>query len=115
MKHNLQIDRILFELNKGHHIILSDNESRLNILFSATEAIDKETFNFHRKFSRSFPNILLSPERCKTLNIKTDFCCSLTIDPKWTTNEIYNIAFGNNSNADLKLNGVIEEKTNFSI
>ena len=32
---------------------------------------------------------------------------------KWTTNEIYNIAFGNSSNTDLKLNGIIEEKSKF--
>ena len=111
MKHNLQIDRILFELNRGHYIILSDTENRSDILFSATEAINEKTFNFHKKFSRSFPNILLSPERCETLNIKTDYCCSLTIDSKWTTDEIYNIAFGNSSNTDLKLNGIIEEKS----
>ena len=63
MKHNLQFERILFELNKGNHIILSDNENKYNILFSATETIDENTINFHMKFSNSFPNILLSPER----------------------------------------------------
>ena len=43
MKHNLQFERIIFELNRGYHIILSDNENRCNILFSATEAINQNT------------------------------------------------------------------------
>ena len=80
MKHNLQFERILFELNRGYHIILSDNENRCNILFSATEAINKNTLNFHKKFSKSFPSILLSAERCRKLNIKTDYCCSISIN-----------------------------------
>ena len=71
MKHNLQFERILFELNRGHHIILSDYENRCNILFSATEAINENTLLFHKKFSKSSPSILLSAERCKKLNIKT--------------------------------------------
>ena len=110
MKHNLQLDRILFELNRGNYIILSDNENRSNILFSATETLNENTLNFHKKFSNSFPSILLSPERCKTLNIKTDYCCSLTINLDWTINRIYKLAFGNSSNANLKLDGIIEEK-----
>ena len=111
MKHNLQLDRILFELNRGNSIILSDNENRSNILFSATEKINESALNFHKKFSNSFPNILLSPERCKTLNIKTDYCCSLTINFKWTIDKIFSLAFGNNTNTKFKLNGVIEEKS----
>ena len=111
MKHNLQFERVLFELNRGHHIILSDNENRTNILFSATETINESTLNFHKKFSNSFPCILLSPERCKTLNIKTEHCCSLTINFKWTIDEIYNLAFGNSTNTDLILDGVIEENS----
>ncbi len=111
MKHNLQFERILFELNKGNNIILSDNDNRYNILFTATEAINEDTINFHKNFSKSFPNLLLSPERCKTLNIKTDYCCSIIINSKWTQNQIYNLAFGNNMENNLKLNGVIEEKS----
>ena len=53
----------------------------------------------------------MSPEGCKTLNIKTDNCCSLTINLKWTIEKIYNLAFGNISKNDLELNGVIEEKS----
>merc|ERR1711991_1029258 len=103
-------DRILFELNKGNPLILSDNENKFNILFTATETINESTLNFHKKFSNSFPNILLSPERCKTLNIKTDSCCSLTIDLNWTISRIFDLAFGNCSKTYLKLNGIIEEK-----
>ena len=88
MKHNLQFERILFELNKGNHIILSDNENKYNILFSATETIDENTLNFHMKFSNSFPNILLSPERCQSLNINTNYCCSLTISTELSINRI---------------------------
>ncbi len=111
MKHNLQFERILFELNRGHHIILLDDENRSNILFSAAEAINENTLDFHRKFSKSFPSILLSPERCKTLNIKTDYCCSLSIDFKWSIKKIYNLAFGSSLDKKLKLNGVIEERS----
>ena len=93
MKHNLQFERILFELNRGHQIVLSDNENRSNILFSATENIDENTLNFHKMFSKSFPSILLSAERCKTLNIKTNYCCSITLNLKWTKNKIYELAF----------------------
>ncbi len=111
MKHNLQFERILFELNRGYHIILSDNENRFSILFSATEAMNENTLNFHKKFSKSFPSILLSAERCKTLNIKTDYCCSISINFKWTIKSIFDLAFGNSADNDLKLNGVIEEKS----
>ena len=111
MKHNLQFERILFELNRGHHIILSDHENRCNILFSATETINENTLNFHKKFSKSFPSILLSAERCKKLNIKTDYCCSFSINLEWTLKYIYNLAFGNSLNNKLKLNGVIEENS----
>ena len=111
MKHNLQFERILFELNKGHQIILSDNENRSNILFSATETINEDTLNFHKKLSNSFPSILLSPERCKTLNIKTDYCCSVSLNLEWTINNIYKLAFGTSVDNDLELNGVIEEKS----
>ena len=89
MKHNLQFERILFELNRGNHIIFSDDEKSCDILFSATEAINENTLSFHKNFSKSFPNILLSPERCKTLNIETDYCCSLIINSGWTQNQIY--------------------------
>ncbi len=109
MKHNLQFERILFELNRGYHVILSDDENRCNILFSATEAINDDTLNFHKTFSKSFPSILLSPERCRSLNIETDYCCSLSIDLKWPIHKIYNLAFGSSVNNELKLNGVIEE------
>ena len=111
MKHNLQFERILIELNRGYHIILSDNENRCNILFSATEAMSENTLNFHKKFSKSFPSILLSAERCKTLNIKTDYCCSISIDFEWTKKNILDLAFSKSANNDLKLNGVIEEKS----
>ena len=111
MKHNLQFERILFELNRGYHIILSDNENRCNILFSATEAINEQTLNFHKKFSKSFPSILLSAERCKTLNIKTDYCCSISINFEWTIKSIFDLAFGISPDNDFKLNGVIEEKS----
>ncbi len=111
MKHNLQFERILFELNRGHHIILSDYENRCNILFSATEAIKENTLLFHKKFSKSSPSILLSAERCKKLNIKTDYCCSFSIDFKWTMKNIYNLAFGNIVDNSLDFNGVIEENS----
>ncbi len=110
MEHNLKFERILFELNRGHYIVFSDNENRYNILFSATEAINNKTLDFHKKFSNSFPSLLLSAERCKTLNINTNHCCSLTIDLECSTQKVYNLAFGNNLDANLKLNGVIEEK-----
>ena len=111
MKHNLQFERILFELNRGYHIILSDYENRHNILFSATEAINENTLNFHKKFSNSFPSILLSAERCKMLNINTDRCCSLLINLKWTLKDIYDLAFGVKINKNFKLNGIIEENS----
>ena len=111
MKHNLQFERILFELNRGQQIILSDNENRSNILFSATETINENTLKFHKKFSNSFPSILLSPERCKTLNINTDHCCSIILNLGWTINSIYKLAFGNNEDINLELHGVIEEKS----
>ena len=111
MKHNLQLDRILFELNRGNNIILSDNENRFNILFTATEKINESVLSFHKKFSNSFPSILLSPERCKTLNIKTDYCCSLTINSKWTIDKIFNLDLSKNTNSKFKLNGFIEEKS----
>ncbi len=111
MKYNLQFERILSELNRGYHIILSDNENKCNILFTATESINENTLNFHKKFSKSFPNILLSAERCKTLNIKTDYCCSISINLDWTIKSIYDIAFGSSADNNLKLNGVIEENS----
>ena len=111
MKHNLQFERILFELNRGYHIILSDNENKCNILFSATETTNENTLDFHKKFSKSFPSILLSAERCKALNIKTDYCCSLLINLEWTIKSIYNLAFGSKTDNNLKLNGVVEENS----
>ena len=111
MKHNLQFERILFELNRGYHIILSDNENRCNILFSATEAINEDTLNFHKNFSKSSPSILLSAERCRTLKIKTDYSCSISINLIWTIKNIFDLAFGNSADNDLKLNGVIEENS----
>ena len=111
MKHNLQFERILFELNRGYHIILSDNENKCNILFSATEVINDNTLNFHKKFSKSFPSILLSAERCKTLKIKTDYCCSLSINLEWALKDIYDLAFGVNLDNNLKLNGMVEENS----
>ena len=111
MKHNLQFERILFELNRGYHIILSDNENKCNILFSATEVINENTLNFHKKFSKSFPSILLSAERCKTLKIKTEYCCSLSINLEWALKDIYDLAFGVNVDKNLKLNGIIEENS----
>ena len=54
MKHNQQFDRILFELNKGNPLILSDNENKFNILFTATETINESTLNFHKNFLTVF-------------------------------------------------------------
>ena len=53
MKHNLQSEIILSELNRGNHIILSDNENKCNILFTATEAINENTLNFHKNFQKA--------------------------------------------------------------
>ena len=111
MKHYLQFERILSELNRGHHIVLSDNENRCSILFSATEAINENTLYFHKMFSKSFPSILLSAERCNSLNIKTDHCCSLSINLEWKLKNIYDLAFAANVDKNLKLDGVIEENS----
>ena len=111
MKHNLQLERILFELNRGYHIVLSDDENRCNILFSATEAMNENALNFHKNFSKSFPSVLLSAERCRILDIKTDYSCSVSINMEWTKKDIFDLAFGNSADNDLKLNGVIEENS----
>ena len=109
MKLSQQLERVIFELKRGQQVILSDENNISHILLSSTETIDKKTLSFHRNLSNSYPNILLSPERCKKLNIKSKYCCSLTLDTNWTEEQILNLAFGKTINHNFNLYGVIEE------
>ena len=40
-----------------------------------------------------------------------DYCCSLSINLKWAQKNVYNLAFGINIDKNLKLDGIIEEKS----
>ena len=82
MKLSQQLERVIFELKRGQQVILSDENNISHILLSSTETIDKKTLSFHRNLSNSYPNIILSPERCKKLNIKSNdfrFCVELPL------------------------------------
>ena len=101
MKHNLQFERILFELNRGHHIILSDDENRYNILFSATEAINKTTLATHfdtttNSDTQAFTNRFMSETACNDSELDDavldiiDFVVTSNITPMESSNTASN-------------------------
>lgn len=109
MNKNLQIDRIIFELKRGEAIIICDNIKRSHLLLTATETFNEKTFSKHLQLSKSCPNLILSSERSKSLNIISNNPCSLPVNPKWNTSQILNIAFGKKLDPKTKLQGIIEE------
>ena len=111
MNKNLQLERIIFELKRGEAVILSDNIKRSNLLLSSSENFSETTFSRHLNFSKSYPNLILSSERSRALNIITSNPCSLPINKKWKSEQILNIAFGKKLNSGIDLQGIIEEKS----
>ena len=111
MNKNLQLERIIFELKRGECVIIYDNIKRSYILLSSTENFSETTFSKHLNFSKSYPNLILSSERSRSLNIITDNPCSLPINLKWKSEDILNIAFGKRLNSKIDLQGIVEEKS----
>ena len=76
MKIDLQIERIISEIKRGQKVVVYDSISQISVLLSAAELVHNTTLNEHISMGLSFPNIILSSQRCNSLGIKTNKNCS---------------------------------------
>ena len=110
MNSSIKIDRAISELRRGGKVVISDNNSGLSVLLTPSELILSDTVNTLTRITHSRPNIILSPNRCKALGIKTENKpCSILINKHWTLSNIMSLCFPLSSAERLEINGVITE------
>ncbi len=110
----MQFERIISDLKRGKKIVIFDTISQTSILFSSAELIKTNTLLNHKQICSSYPSVLLSANRCKSLGIKTNENCSCTIDLNWTKDDILSLAFSKKENFNLQINGLIAETNEIS-
>lgn len=110
MNSSIKIDRAISELRRGGKVVISDNNTGLSVLLTPSELIQSNTVNTLTRITHSRPNIILSPNRCKALGIKTENKpCSILINKHWTLSNIMSLCFPLSSAEKLEINGVITE------
>ena len=72
MKIDLQIERVISELKRGEKVVILDSLSQRGVLLSSAEMVQDLTLDDHLNTSGSYPNIILSYQRCNALGIKTN-------------------------------------------
>lgn len=109
----LKIERAISELRRGGKVVISDNNKGLSILLTACELIQSDTIDILSQLTLSRPNIILSPNRCKALDIKTDNKpCSVLINKNWSLSDIISLCLPLNNHNKPQLDGVITEEKN---
>ena len=111
MKIDLQIERIISEIKRGQKVVVYDSISQISVLLSAAELVHNTTLNEHISMGLSFPNIILSSQRCNALGIKTNKNCSFLIDGNWSRDELLAIALDQKNKSNFKIEGLIEENS----
>jgi GTP cyclohydrolase II len=109
----VKIERAISELRRGGKIVISDNNSGTSVLLVASELINTNTVDTLSKLTLSRPNIILSPNRCKAIGIKSDKKpCSILINNTWSLLDIMSISLPLKSHSIPKIDGVITESSN---
>ena len=110
---SVKIERAISELRRGGKVVVSDVESGISVLLTAAEMINLNTVESLSQSSSSRPNLILSSNRSSALGLNSNgFPCSISIDKKWTTNDILTLCMPLPHFDQPKLNGVIFEKGN---
>ena len=110
---SLKIERAISELRRGGKIVITDNITGLSVLLTPAELIVSDTIKTMLDLTRSRPNIILSPNRCKALGIKTNNePCSILINKNWSLSDIMSLCFPLSNTNKPEVNGVITENEN---
>ena len=105
------IERAISELRRGGKIVITDNNTNTSVLMIAAEMIDKETVNDFIYITSSRPNVILSPNRTKALNLpNNNLPSSILIEKKWSVEDILSICMPLTNHKIPTLNGVLFEK-----
>ena len=112
-KLSLKVDRAISELRRGGQIVISDFKTGVSVLFMAAEMIDNKSIYDMSQNTSSNPNLILSSNRATALELNTNNNpCSITINEKWSINDILSLCMPLYKHPKPKLNGVIFEGVN---
>ena len=107
---SIKIERAISELRRGGKVVITDNNNGLSVLLMPCELIQRDSVDNLSKIAQSRPNIILSPNRCKALGIKTgNKPCSILINKTWTFSEVMSLCLPLSNQEKPKINGVIME------
>jgi GTP cyclohydrolase II len=107
---SIKIQRAISELRRGGKIVITDNYNGLSVLVMPCELIQRDSVDSLSNITQSRPNVILSPNRCKALGIKTDNKpCSILINKSWTFSEIMSLCLPLSNQKQPKISGVIME------
>ena len=110
---SVKIERAISELRRGGNVVITDNVNNLSVLLTPAELINGNTVERFSNLAKSRPNIILSANRCKALNIKTNNNpCSILINRNWTTSDILSICLPLSNQEIPEISGVITETAN---
>ena len=114
MKLNNKINRIISELKSGDLIVIHDHLDDVSVILSSSEIVNSSTVKNHKQLSLSQPTLILSSNRCNSIGIKTSKNCSCIIDDNWSKEDILKLTFAKKEDIELKINGLIQEKSNIT-
>jgi len=110
---SIKIERAISELRRGGKVAITDDVSGLSVLLTPAELVQGDTIKTMLDLTQSRPNIILSPNRCKALGIKTNNKpCSILINKNWALSDIMSFCFPIYVRNKLQANGVISESNN---
>jgi len=109
----VKIQRAISELRRGGIVVISNNISGISVLLISSELIQSDTVKTLTNLTRSRPNIILSPNRCKAVGINSNKkSCSILINKNWSVRDIMSLCFPLNNHKIPNINGVITENDN---
>ncbi|MDA9914963.1 GTP cyclohydrolase II, partial [Alphaproteobacteria bacterium] len=98
------------ELRRGGKVVISDNNHGLSVLITPSELIQDDTVETLSNLAQSRPNVILSPNRCKALGIKTaNKPCSILINKNWNLSDIMSLCLPLSNHKIPEISGVITE------
>ena len=107
---SIKIERAISELRRGGKVVISDNNNGLSVLITPSELIQGDTVENLSNLAKSRPNVILSPNRCKALGIKTENKpCSILINKNWSFSDIISLCLPLSNQKIPEISGVITE------
>jgi len=81
----VKIERAISELRRGGKLVISDINSGISVLLTASELVENHTIDELSKLALSRPSIIISKNRSDAIGINNfDGPCSILIKNNWT-------------------------------